>query len=274
MQRHTSLLFFILGLCIINTSCAPDTSSQILTQSTQWIEPVATPESLQLPTSEGEMAEGKIWKPRTNPYKAGIVFVSGVDGGFVEPVNGIYERIATELSHTGVTSIFVQYRKPGELEPSIQDALAAIDHLKSLGVQRVALVGWSFGGAVITHSATRAPEVATVVGFAPQSRDTEAVQQFTKQSILLVHSDEDENVPFEASQQILDEAPTGIEKQLVDLKGFNHILDGAQGQVDPIVLDWLNKKLGIPVQASRTLNVLNATVIPHKDRLGLILRKH
>jgi alpha/beta superfamily hydrolase len=199
-----------------------------------------------LSLGEGEEAvESRIWNAPPHPSKkAGVIFVSGVDGGFIEPVDGIYERIARKLSRIGVPSVFVKYRSPGELENSVADAVAGANYLRALGKTRLALVGWSFGGAVITQSAVRIPEAVTIVGLAPQARDTEAVTQFGRQSILLVHSRDDENVPFISSEQILSEAPAAIRRQLIALDGFDHYLSGARAQVDPFVENWLKAELG------------------------------
>ena len=194
------------------------------------------------------LAKAHYWKPQAdlNSSRAGVVFVSGVDGGFIEPADEIYTRISQRLASLGVPSIFVRYREPGVLEPSVDDALAAAGHLRQLGVTRMALAGWSFGGAVITQSAVRIPEAVTIVGFAPQAKDTEAVQNFNAtQSILLFHSYEDENVPFISSEQILDEAPEGIKKQFVKLESSNHILDGEGEKLTPIVLKWLETELRV-----------------------------
>lgn len=178
---------------------------------------------------------------------AGIVFVSGVDGGFIEPADGIYSRIADRLAARGIPSVFVQYRAPGELEPSVNDALAAAAHLRAAGARKLAIVGWSFGGAVITHAASRLPEAATIVGFAPQAKDTEAVAAFrADQSILLFHSDADENVPFISSRQILDEAPPAARTKFFEIEGANHALDGEGERIAPVALGWLEAELGLP----------------------------
>ncbi|MGK5086028.1 dienelactone hydrolase family protein [Bdellovibrionota bacterium FG-2] len=212
---------------------------------------LSTAREIDLPIENetGEFAHAQWWSPATETPCAGIIFVSGVDGGFIEPADGIYTRMATQLSSqfSGgcVESIFVEYRSPGVLDPSVNDALAGAQFLRSHGVSKMAIVGWSFGGAVIVNSAVKIPEVTTVIGFSPQSRDTEAVVSFTNQSLLLFHSHDDENVPFSASLDILEEAPSTIFKEFHPLDGFDHQLTGAQDLVDPIVMQWLSQKLGL-----------------------------
>lgn len=197
-----------------------------------------------LPVGSFERTEARTWEPAGSvASEAGLIFVSGVDGGFVEPVDGIYERTANRFAKVGLHSVFVKYRDPGVLGPSVNDAMAAAKYLRSRGVKRMAILGWSFGGAVITNSAVRIPEVRTVVGFAPQSRETEAVGDFSQQSILLFHSDEDENVPFYASEQILAEVPEGVKKEFHPIYGADHLLTGRADEIDPIVNEWLGREL-------------------------------
>jgi hypothetical protein len=199
-----------------------------------------TPREDQLPVgAAGAFADARFWES-ADASERGVIFVSGVDGGFIEPVDGIYARIAGRLLSQGNSSIFVKYRFPGDLETSVEDAIGAVDYLRGRGVRRVALVGWSFGGAVIIQTAVRVPEVVTVIGFAPQARFTEPVSEFASQSLLLVHSYDDENVPFESSQMILEEAPDGVRKKLHAVSGADHRLDGTGAEIEPIVLEWLD----------------------------------
>jgi len=231
------VLTALLGAGCLSSSPPPptDTPSPIAS--------VSADGEIELPVSTGAWTRGKIFGAENQRSETGILFVTGVDGGDYEPVDGIYSRMGRRFAPRGMTSIFVQYRQPGVLEESVQDALAGIRFLKERGVKRIALVGWSFGGAVIVHSAARTPEVVTVVGLAPQSIDTEPVAQFDRQSILLIHSTDDENVPFSASEQILAEVPAGVRAELFPLSGHLHALDTAVQEIDSVVEGWLTREL-------------------------------
>ena len=199
-----------------------------------------------LPVGPLDFAQAKFWFPSAAPSAApasnlGLIFVTGVDGGFIEPADGIFSMLATQFNHQGVSAVFVQYRRPGELDPSLEDAQAAAFFLKAQGVSRIAILGWSFGGAVITRAAAMIPEIVTVVGFAPQSRDTVPIQD--TQSILLIHSEDDENVPISASEEILAETPTGSRREFFRVAGLNHHLDGALPSLAPVVTRWLAHEL-------------------------------
>lgn len=196
-----------------------------------------------------DKTQAKVWFGQGSDSvnrSAGILFVTGVDGGFIQPVDGIYDRLAERFAKKGVSSVFVTYRQPGMIDPSVEDALSAADLLRGMGVKRLAIVGWSFGGAVISHSATLIPEAVTAVGFAPQSRETEPVAFFTdRQSMLLFHSRADENVPYEASEQILAELPEAVQRELHLYDDADHYLSGMEGIIDPIAESWLIEKLAL-----------------------------
>ena len=95
--------------------------------------------------------------------------------------------------------------------------------------------------AVKTDAAVEIPEVVTLVGFAPQSRDTAPIRE--DQSILLIHSEDDENVPITASEEILADTPPQSRREFHRLVGFDHHLDGTLPEVAPIVDRWLSREL-------------------------------
>jgi dienelactone hydrolase len=87
--------------------------------------------------------------------RGAIVMVGGAGGGVNGPA-GIYEELATRLQREGIAALRLDYRHPNDLDECVRDVLAAIDFLHHEGVDRVVLLGWSFGGAVvITAGAVR-----------------------------------------------------------------------------------------------------------------------
>jgi alpha/beta superfamily hydrolase len=200
---------------------------------------------IRLAVADGEETEARVWPPAQGsaPSDLGLLFVTGIDGGFIEPADDIYDRLAAHYSSLGAHSIFVQYRLPGQIEPSVADALTAAEWLRNHGVRRMAVLGWSFGGAVAIHSAVGVPEMRAVIGFSPQSLDTEPVLLFTTQSLLVFHSVQDENVPYSAVLGLMAEVPAGIRKELVSFQEGAHSLSGLSPEVSPKVLDWLGHDL-------------------------------
>ncbi len=187
----------------------------------------------------------RVWAPLVHSLAStvGLIFVTGVDGGYDEPADAIYTATAEKFAKFGVRSVFVHYREPGDLQTSLEDAKAAAQYLREKGIGRIAILGWSFGGAVITNTAALIPEIVTVVGFAPQSAET--VPILPTQSILLIHSESDENVPVSASEDILAETPVQSRHEFLRLTGYDHRLDGASPEVAPRVARWLQRELSV-----------------------------
>jgi dienelactone hydrolase len=243
MLRRTTFINLIVAVTIgtLPWLCACESTVQTQPQqpATIAVAPKYYETELQVDNT-ATTVEAHVWDPGTSSPRTAIIFVTGVDGGFIEPVDEMYSRTALTYVKKNVLSIFVTYRFPGELEPSVNDALAAVSFARARGVKQIALIGWSFGGAVIINTAVQAPEVNTVIGVAPQARDTERVAEFQKQSLILFHSEMDENVPFESSGEILDSAPEYITKKLVSFPTGDHYLTGMSEQVDAELLPWLD----------------------------------
>lgn len=204
-------------------------------------------EDVVIPTLDGDLTDAKVMRTvGTSSFsRYGFVFVTGIDGGYLEPVedetNGIYGRVADWAIMRGTESIFVKYRYPGNLEESVEDALSGAAYLKQRGATQFVVMGWSFGGAVMIHTSIALENVLLSVGFSPQAQYTESVVEFSNQKLLLFHSYDDENVPYDASPDILSRAPEGIEKLLVSLNGASHNLRGTQAEIDPVVFEWIGK---------------------------------
>ena len=91
-----------------------------------------------------------------------IVYVWGARGGFDGPAEGIYARLAEDLKYE-MTSIRIDYRLPNVLAECVLDTMAGLSFLSATGHSEIALVGHSFGGAVVIAAAPFSPLVKAVV---------------------------------------------------------------------------------------------------------------
>ena len=82
----------------------------------------------------------------------GIIWVWGARGGFAGPAEGIYRDIAEELRHE-ITSVRIDYRQPNVIPECVMDTLVGVSFLTGTGHTDIALVGHSFGGAVVISAA-------------------------------------------------------------------------------------------------------------------------
>ncbi|WNG33342.1 alpha/beta hydrolase [Archangium minus] len=173
--------------------------------------------------------------------KAGALLAGGVGGGFDTPALGLYPRLGEELLRHHLSTLRVRYRHSTDLAEAVQDVLAGVDFLVEHGLERVALVGHSFGGAVMIDAGAQSPWVTTVVGLSPQSYGTEAVSELHPRSLLLVHGRSDAVLPPSCSLSIYERARGRKELELIP--GAGHVLDEAAERVFTRVRDWLLREL-------------------------------
>jgi alpha/beta superfamily hydrolase len=177
----------------------------------------ATP--LKIRTAEGTV-QG-ILHPAESAQGA-IVMVGGAGGGVNGPA-GIYEELATRWQRAGIAALRLDYRHPNDLDACVHDVLAAIDFLHHEGVDRVVLLGWSFGGAVVITAGAVSNLVVGVATVASQTYGANAVAYLSPKSLLLLHGTGDKTLPDTCSRQLYAEA--GEPKKLVLYPGDNHGID-------------------------------------------------
>jgi dienelactone hydrolase len=174
---------------------------------------------------------------------AGVVLVGGVGGGFDTPADRLYERLGEELSRQGIAVLRVQFRMPTELAEAEHDILAGCRILLDLGVERLGLVGHSFGGAAVIRAATWEPEAAAIVTLATQSHGADPVTHLRDRHLLLIHGTDDQVLPPVCSQQVQQLAGDNAELLLLD--GAGHNLDEAASVVCRTVSEWLQRQLSM-----------------------------
>jgi pimeloyl-ACP methyl ester carboxylesterase len=202
----------------------------------------ATGDGFQPVTLSTERGEVETRFYEAHGAKAGLVLAGGVGGGFDTPAQGLYPRLAVELLPHGVSSLRVRYRNPVDLAEALHDVLAGIAFLGLRGVERVGLVGHSFGGAVMISAGALSTAVVAVVGLASQSHGTGAVARLSpRASLLLIHGTSDTILPPNCSLSIHERA--GQPKALELIPGAGHVLDEEAERVHTRVHDWLLRSL-------------------------------
>lgn len=140
---------------------------------------------------------------RVEHARKAAIFVGGAGGGFDTPWRGrLYPVLCRQFQQEGqVTCLRVRYRHPADLLECTLDVLAGVDFLQQQGVARMAVTGWSFGGAVVVQAAALAERVRTVVTVATQSYGIDAVAELGPRcSVLLLHGQADETLPSRCSE--------------------------------------------------------------------------
>lgn len=171
----------------------------------------------------------------------GIIWLCGALGGFDGPSFGIFKILSEGMVADGISSLRLHYRYPGEFEECVLDVLAGIDFLKQKGINRVALVGHSFGGAVAIQAGTMSRNVKAVVGLSSQTYGARRVAELSPRPLLLIHGERDRNLPAASSHYIYEWARQP--KELCILKNNGHFLREAHDELLRQLREWLNDKL-------------------------------
>ena len=173
--------------------------------------------------------------------RAAVVWVCGARGGLEGPADGIYGALAEELLPEGITSLRLDYRNPNDLNESMLDTLAGVSFLAGLEYSSVALVGHSFGGAVVISAAPFSENVKAVAALSSQTYGAQNASQVSPRSLLLVHGQADTRLVPHCSQQIYEWAREP--KELVLYPGAGHGLRECKDELHDLLREWLVEKL-------------------------------
>ena len=190
-------------------------------------------------TSEGDIYG--IYHPAVG--KASIIWVCGASGGTSGPSLGIYDDLCRDLMTEGVSSLQIDYRYPGEFSECVQDVLMGVEFLSRRGRERIALVGHSFGGAVVIMAGAVSQLVSAVVGLSSQTSGATRVGELAPRPLLLVHGDRDTVLFADCSRNIHQWA--GEPKDLVIYPGNGHLLEECRDELRELLRAWLMEKLNL-----------------------------
>lgn len=171
------------------------------------------------------------------------IYVGGALGGFEGPANDIYGRLANRL-RPQMSGLRLHYRRPGAFEECVVDVLAAVSFLRGIGAGDVALIGHSFGGAVVIKAGELSPAVTGVVAMSPQLYGTRTVDRLGK-PLLLVHGMRDGVLDHAASEDI--HARAQEPKRLVLYAGADHSLSQCAGDLEELLAAWLPSVVSGPL---------------------------
>lgn len=169
------------------------------------------------------------------------IYVGGALGGLDGPANAVYPRLARELAdrsnEVGLSSLRLHYRQPGEFAECVLDVLAGLAFLKGLGARRVALVGHSFGAAVVIKCGELSELVAGVAALSSQLYGTRGVHRLAPKPLLVVHGSADSVLDCAASKDIYGRALEP--KRLVLYQGAGHSLASCADELFELLRGWL-----------------------------------
>lgn len=178
-----------------------------------------------------------------------IICVGGAMGGLDGPADKLYERLATLLAPSRVTVLRLNYREPNNFEECVLDTLAGCSFMRGIGAVELALVGHSFGGAVVIKAGELHDGVRGVVSMSPQLYGTREVENLGK-PLLLIHGMSDTVLNHEASEDIYRRALEP--KRIALFAEAGHSLIQAKDQIDQLLTEWIPARLaGDPMRGGR-----------------------
>jgi dienelactone hydrolase len=170
-----------------------------------------------------------------------VIYMHGVGGGTHGPAN-IYHPLAEDLQESGISSLLIDCRYDSDMDECVSDVLASIDYLdKNYHREKIGLIGWSFGGAVVIAAAAADRRVKTVITVASQSSGTKDVGRIAPRPILLIHGTGDKTLNYESSVEIAKQAREP--KKLVLFPGADHGISEDKKEMYELVRDWFLKYL-------------------------------
>lgn len=160
------------------------------------------------------------------------------------PAKELYPKLCRALLAEAIASLRVRFRYPTELDEAVFDVMAGLEFLNGEGINRVALVGHSFGGAVVIRAAAQSEAARTVVTLPRQSYGASPVSKLAPDcSILLIHGKADKVLPPSSTEHVYRLAHEP--KRLVLYDGAGHSLNEAAKEVYQTVRDWIVKEIQV-----------------------------
>jgi len=169
-----------------------------------------------------------------------VIYLGGALGGFEGPADDIYPRLARRLL-PAVSGLRLHYREPGEFQECVLDVLAGVSFLRGVGAGPIALVGHSFGGAVVIKAGELSEAVVGVVALSSQLYGTRTVERLGK-PLLLVHGMRDGVLDHAASEDI--HARAQEPKRLVLYADADHRLTQCAAELEELLVSWLTDVVG------------------------------
>jgi len=184
--------------------------------------------------------------PMATAVRGAVVCVGGFDGGFDGPAEGIYGDLADALPESGIGVLRLDFRvktSPGPIDHGTADLLAGIDWLVGQGIERIALIGHSYGGAIVIRAAARSERVAATCALSTQTMGVEPdeVASLAPRPLLLIHGAADWRLPPRLSEWVYTLAGEGRELHI--LEDATHSLRQRRDDLWFLLIDWLNRVL-------------------------------
>ena len=177
--------------------------------------------------------------------------MGGFDGGFEGPANGIFAALADFLPGLGIGVLRLDFRiktSPGPIDAGTDDVLAGLEWLAEQEAAPVALIGHSFGGAIVIRAGARSEHAGSVAALSTQTAgiELEDLERLPPRPLLLVHGAADWRLPPRLSEWVYAQALEP--KALHILPEATHSLRQRRDELWEILIEWLEASLPTPAR--------------------------
>lgn len=177
----------------------------------------------------------------------GVVFIGGSQAEVDGPAS-IYPDLARDLLSDGIASLMVSCRVPHDCAQCSIDTLLALQYMDDEALRDVALVGWSFSGAVALIAGSFARNVRGVAAISTFDVSQQCLRRLSSKPILLLHGESDRESSVNVPRWIYDQAAGP--RSLIVYADAGHNLVEVKNQVNADLYRWIMQTLG-PINARR-----------------------
>lgn len=188
-------------------------------------------------------------QPRKENGRTAAILLSGAGGGVVGP-SSIYLSMADKLASLkqGLPVLRLDYRFPARNKYCVPDVLAAMDHLqRTHGVDRIVLVGWSFGGAPVFTVGGQDSRVVGCATVASQTAETEGIRQVGRRGVplLLLHGTGDRTLSPQCSHRLYEMYGSKGDRNVHYFEDDDHALTKNSKVAETMLCEFVAKCAGL-----------------------------
>ncbi|KAK5680151.1 hypothetical protein LTR17_027547 [Elasticomyces elasticus] len=214
--------------------------------------------------------------------KTAAILLSGAGGGVTGPSSmylGIADKLASlPKAHQALLALRLDYRFPARNKHCVPDVQAAIEVLKSEHqIEKIVLVGWSFGSAPVLTCAAQDPRVIGAALVAPQTAETEGLEMLPPRPLLLCHGLADRTLSPRRSRDLerryrnADSSRKG-EVELTLFDGDDHALTLHAAKAERQITEFMLRLAGVE-SVEDVSKTIGANVLPEKKAEKVRLMK-
>ena len=168
----------------------------------------------------------------------GVILLGGVSAD-TDKSDCMFTDIADCLLRRKINSLQLYYRNPGDCIQCSIDTLLACQYFDDEGVSDIALVGWSFGGAIAISVGSVARNVRAVAAGSVMDVDDCCVRRLKNKPLLLIHGDADAISPIEIPNRIY--MMSGGSRRLLVYNGVGHGMEQARDRLNNDLIKWISR---------------------------------